>query len=151
MTSSSSSSLMPPGACTSAISPSDLPINARAIGEPTETLPPLRSASSSPTICSYAMRIGPRITVATSISRIGIRILLIPITLLGDSQLMTPMMLIITPFPTSAMIHKAPCRVVHFYRWRLPPPMFCLPFMATLAICTRFRRRCCSQQQIGKR
>ena len=43
--------LEPPGACTSAVSPSSLPISARAIGE-LDTLirPCFRSASSSPTI-----------------------------------------------------------------------------------------------------
>jgi putative YhbY family RNA-binding protein len=40
----------PPGACTSAVSPSTLPISARAIGELTEILPCFKSASSSPTI-----------------------------------------------------------------------------------------------------
>ncbi len=46
---------MPPGACTSAVSPSVLPISARAIGELTEILLALMSASSSPTIW-YAVR-----------------------------------------------------------------------------------------------
>src|SRR5450830_1174486 len=41
---------MPPGACTSATSPSSLPIRARAIGLDTLIRPCLRSASSSPTI-----------------------------------------------------------------------------------------------------
>ncbi len=41
---------MPPGAETSATSPADLPVNARAMGEPTEILPPLMSDSSSPTV-----------------------------------------------------------------------------------------------------
>lgn len=42
--------LMPPGACTSAASPSSLPIRAWAIGELMCTRPSLISASSSPTI-----------------------------------------------------------------------------------------------------
>ena len=40
----------PDGASTSAVSPACLPMRARAIGELTETLPALMSASSSPTI-----------------------------------------------------------------------------------------------------
>src|SRR5882672_11137076 len=45
---------MPPGVCTSTRSPDSLPISARAIGELTEILPALMSASSSPTICQVA-------------------------------------------------------------------------------------------------
>ena len=49
-TSRTSYFLTPPGVCTSTWSPADLPINARAMGEPIEILPFLMSASSSPTI-----------------------------------------------------------------------------------------------------
>ncbi len=46
----------PPGACTDATSPSDLPISARAIGELIEIRPCLMSASSSPTIWYVTVR-----------------------------------------------------------------------------------------------
>ena len=55
---------MPPGACTSAVSPSSLPISARAIGLEMLIRPCFRSASSSPTI--WYLTISPESSSSSS-------------------------------------------------------------------------------------
>src|SRR5438552_55701 len=54
---------MPPGVCTSTISPDSLPMSALPMGEEYEMRPALMSASSSPTICQVAF--SPSLSMST--------------------------------------------------------------------------------------